>query len=99
VWAIETRFSTLEEAVKMNRFLVALALLVVVVLGVGFYLGWFSFSTDSTNQKTNFNITVDKDKIREDAEKAKEKVHEAGLKMKERIRDGVEKKKDESAGP
>ncbi len=78
----------------MNRFLIVLVLLVAAVVGLGFYLGWWGLSTDSTNQKTNINITVDKDKIRKDAEKAKEKVHEAGLEMKERIGAESEKKKD-----
>ena len=94
MWGIEILVSALEEVVNMSRFLVVLALLVAVVLGLGFYLGWFGFSTDSTNQKTNINITVDKDKIREDAEKAKEKVQEAGHKVKERIESEGGKKKD-----
>jgi hypothetical protein len=83
----------------MKRFLIALALLVAIVLGLGFYLGWFRVSADRTDQKTNIKITIDQDKIREDEEKAKEKVQKAGLKLKEGGGAGTEKRKGEDAGP
>jgi hypothetical protein len=96
---LKSFLKTLEEVVKMLRFLIVPALFLAVVLGLGFYLGWLGFSTVNANQETIINMTLDKDKIREDAEKAKEKVHEAGPKMKERIGVGVEKTKSEDAGP
>jgi predicted negative regulator of RcsB-dependent stress response len=83
----------------MKRLLIGLVLLMVVVLGLGFYLGWFRFSTESAGHKTNITITVDQDKIREDEDKAKEKVQEASQKVKERIQAGTEKRKGEGAGP
>jgi predicted negative regulator of RcsB-dependent stress response len=83
----------------MNRFLVVLLLLVAGVVGLGFYLGWFRFSTDSEGQKTNITITVDQEKIREDEEKAKEKVQQVGQKVKERTGAGTEKSNKESPRP
>lgn len=77
----------------MSRFLVVLLLLVIGVIGLGFYLGWFQFSTDHTDQKSNVTFTIDKDKIQQDREKATEKVQEAGQSIKEKI--GSESKKGE----
>jgi hypothetical protein len=77
----------------MNRFVFVLLLLVVGVVALGFYQGWFHFSTERTDQKTNIQITVDKDKIRQDEETAKEKLREAGQKVKEST--GVRTEKSE----
>lgn len=83
----------------MSRILFALALLVVVVLGLGFYLGWFHFSAESTDHKSNTTFTIDQDKIREDGEKVKEKVQEAGQQVKERVGARTETKKSEETRP
>ena len=68
----------------MRRLLVVLVLLVAVAIGLGFYLGWFNFSTGGADGKPNATITVDQEKIKADAEKAKEKVQGFGQKVKER---------------
>jgi hypothetical protein len=47
-----------------------LLVLVVGVVAVGFYRGWFSLSSrspDAGSNKVNVNLTVDRDKIQEDA--------------------------------
>ncbi len=76
----------------MNRFLVVLLLLVIGVVGLGFYLGWFQFSTERTDDKSNISITIDEDKIRKDKDKAIEKVQEAGHSIKEKTGVGTESK-------
>jgi len=76
----------------MKRFLIVLLLLAAGVVGLGFYLGWFQLSTGSTGEKSNFTITVDQNKMREDEEKAKQKVQDAGKKLKEQT--GTEKSKN-----
>jgi len=82
----------------MTRFLGALVLLALVIIGLGWYLGWFHFSTTTgDDQKTHINITVDQDKIRGDEEKAKERLRDIGQKAKESAGDRSEKSKD--AGP
>jgi hypothetical protein len=51
-----------------------LVLLAVCVIGLGFYLGWFGISTaKETTGKTGVNVTIDQDKIKADAEKARQK--------------------------
>ena len=64
---------------KKNLFAV-LIVLVLVVIGVGFYRGWFALSSSSADQgsnKVNVNLTVDRDKMQEDAEAVKNKSHGA----------------------
>ncbi len=69
----------------MKRFLLVLLVLVAGVVGLGYYLGWFQFATEHTDQKSRITITIDEDKVRKDSEKAKEKVQEAGQKVKEQF--------------
>ena len=49
----------------MGRLIFVLLLLAAGVVGLGFYQGWFSFSTESADKKTNITITVDQEKIKE----------------------------------
>ena len=44
----------------MIRVLLVLALIVAVVAGLGFYLGWFHFSSGSDDRKTHITVSVDK---------------------------------------
>ncbi len=83
----------------MNRFLVVLLLLVIAVVGLGFYMGWFRLSSDQTDDKTNINITIDKDKFRKDEDKAIEKVKEVGESIKEKTKTETEKAKDKESKP
>jgi predicted negative regulator of RcsB-dependent stress response len=69
---------------NMKALIFVVALLLV---GVGFYQGWFYFSTNSTNHTSSATITVDQDKLRADEGKAKEKMEEFGQKAKERTGD------------
>jgi hypothetical protein len=95
----ETFISIPRKELMMNRFLVALVLLVIAVVGLGFYMGWFSFSTDSTNDKTNLKITIDEDKFRKDKDKAIQKVQEAGESVKEKTKTATEKGKEKTSQP
>jgi hypothetical protein len=61
-----------------------IVLLLAIVVGVGFYQGWFHFSTGSTGNESSATISVDRDKIRADEGKAKEKLEEYGQKAKEK---------------
>jgi hypothetical protein len=60
----------------MRKLLLILLILVVATAALGFYLGWFNFSTsrDPDSGKTGVQLTIDKDKIKGDAKKVKEKV-------------------------
>src|SRR6516225_4135558 len=56
----------------MRNMIVLLVLVIVAVVALGLYLGWFQVSTESHGDKRNINITVDQEKIKQDKEKAKE---------------------------
>jgi predicted negative regulator of RcsB-dependent stress response len=68
----------------MKRLLIVLALLVAVVVGLGFYRGWFHVSTGGTDGKSSATFTVDQNQIESDKEKAKEKVRELEQKAKDK---------------
>jgi hypothetical protein len=65
--------------------------IVLLVVGLGFYRGWFRFSTNSTDQQPSATVTVDKDKFHEDEQKAKDKVQSLGQETKEKVGDRAHK--------
>jgi hypothetical protein len=78
------------------RSLIKLAIVLLICLvAIGFYRGWFSFSsptTDAQGDKVNVNMSMDKDKIKSDVKKAEEKVKEK-LKGEIKATDGKAKAK------
>ena len=63
----------------MKRFIAVVVIVALLVVGVGFYRGWFAVSSseaDKSSNKVNVNLTVDRDKIEEDAEAVKNKTTE-----------------------
>ena len=58
----------------MKRIVRWIVVLLVCVLGVGFARGWFAVSKtrDTESSKVNINVSVDPDKVKEDAEKVKD---------------------------
>jgi len=63
----------------MKRVLAVLVVLVLLVVGMGFYRGWFSLSTpeaDKGSNKVNIHLTVDPDKVKADAKAVQEKATE-----------------------
>ena len=69
----------------MRAILIVLAALVVGGIALGFYQDWFS-------------LTVDQDKMREDAEQAKEDLQGVGKQIKEKVQ-GTGDKAREETGP
>ena len=69
----------------MRTLMFVVVLFLVGIVGVGFYRGWFQLSTDTATQRPSATITVDKDKIRADEQKAKDKVQDLGQEAKEKI--------------
>ena len=65
-----------------------LFVLLLCIIGVGFYRGWFTLSSnrDTGSNKIDVNLTVDPDKAKEDAAKVKEKTNELGDQAKEKMR-------------
>ncbi len=62
----------------MARMLLALVLIVAVVAGLGFYMGWFHFSSGSDGKNAHVTVSVDKDQIQEDKDRAVDKVQNLG---------------------
>jgi hypothetical protein len=64
----------------MNRSIISLLLVLLVgVVAVGFYRGWFTLSShrpDAGSDNVNINLKVDRDKMQEDAELLKNKATE-----------------------
>ena len=62
----------------MKRFIAIVVMVALLVIGIGFYRGWFAVSSseDAAPSKVNVNLTVDRDKIEEDAEAVKNKTSE-----------------------
>jgi predicted negative regulator of RcsB-dependent stress response len=50
----------------MIRMLLALALIVAVVAGLDFYMGWSYFSSGSDDNNAHVTVSVDKSQIQED---------------------------------
>jgi hypothetical protein len=70
----------------MKRFIILLVLLAAGIAGLGCYLGWFHMTTETVDGKSNVTVTVDKDKIRADEQKAKDKVKEKAADTVDKVR-------------
>lgn len=60
----------------MKKVFAVLIVVVLLVIGVGFYRGWFALSSgdaDTGNNKVNINLTMDGDKVQQDAEAVKKR--------------------------
>jgi hypothetical protein len=70
--------------IVMKNLLIVIVLVVAGIGGLGYYRGWFHFTSDSTAGENHIGITVDKDKVKEDEKKVleKEKALEQQLKNK-----------------
>jgi hypothetical protein len=83
----------------MRRLLIVLVLVLAGVVGLGFYQGWFRLSAGGTDGQPNVPVTVDKEKMERDKEKAKEKVQELERKVKEKANAGTDGSKEKAPRP
>lgn len=63
----------------MKTLFTLLFVLAVILIGLGFYRGWFTLSSpeaDNGSNKVELNLTVDQDKMKEDANAVKDKALE-----------------------
>jgi len=58
----------------MIRLLGVVFLLMLVVGGLGWFLGWFTLSTSGDGVNTHINVVVDQQKMKADEERAKTKL-------------------------
>jgi hypothetical protein len=71
----------------MKSIFKLLIVLVICLVGIGIWRGWFSFSNTSGTEQDEINVSVDKGKIREDVQQAKTKV-------REEVKEAVDKVKE-----
>ena len=64
----------------MFRILGMLVVLLVLVAGIGYYRGWFQAGSNDTNGQDTIKVMVDKDKIVQDKDTAKQQVQDLGHK-------------------
>ncbi|HUQ70077.1 MAG TPA: hypothetical protein VM165_11165 [Planctomycetaceae bacterium] len=72
----------------MNRLFAVLIVLLLLVVGFGFYRGWFALtsrSPDVGSNKVNINLTVDGDKMQDDARAVQDKTAELSGKLTEEV--------------
>jgi multidrug efflux pump subunit AcrB len=69
----------------MKTLIVIVVLSVVGVVGLGFYRGWFSFSSNSAQGKSKVTLTTDQNKIKKDEKTAVKKVKDLGNQVKDQI--------------
>jgi hypothetical protein len=60
----------------MNRLLVVAGLILVCVIGLGFYFGYFRLNSESSDGMIHFTLTVDQKAMERDEKKAVERVRE-----------------------
>lgn len=67
----------------MQRLFATIMLVLVLVGGLGFYLGWFTVASSDSGDDANVTLSVDKNKIEEDRVTAVEEIQEMGQKLKD----------------
>jgi hypothetical protein len=70
--------------IVMKNLLIVFVLVVAGIGGLGYYLGWFHFTSDSTSGESHIGVTVDKDKLKADEKKALEKAKSLEHQLKDK---------------
>ncbi|HEV3023453.1 MAG TPA: hypothetical protein VGX76_13355 [Pirellulales bacterium] len=73
----------------MKRLIITLVVLVVGVAALGYFEGWYQASTRQNDHKAELNISIDKDKIHDDAQRAKQAAENAGKELIDKSKEGV----------
>ena len=60
----------------MKRWFIVFVLIVAVVIGAGFYMGYLHVGADSTDGVTHVTLTIDHRKLQADEKKAEDKAHD-----------------------
>lgn len=78
----------------MKTLMIVLALMVIAGVCLGFYLNWFSFTSRKDGDKSSVTLTVDKDKMEADKDKAIDKARNLGQKAVDTIPSTPDKPKE-----
>lgn len=55
----------------MKSLLPLIVVILLCIVGLGYYRGWFTTGASTVDSKTNVNLTVDQQKIRDDVNNLK----------------------------
>jgi len=69
----------------MTRMLSVFVVIVADVVGLGFYMGWFHFSSGSDGNSAHITVSMDKGQIQKDKDRTVEKVEDLGHQAKEKV--------------
>jgi hypothetical protein len=72
----------------MRRLIGTAVILIAIFAGLGFYFDWFKVYTQKTaptEDKTKITLEIDKEKMKEDTDAAKDKAGQLGEKVKEKV--------------
>ncbi len=73
-------------------------LLLALVAGAGYLLHWYTFSTETDGNTERIHIVIDKDKIKQDEERALEKIRREGRRFIENSGEQTDDQESESDG-
>jgi hypothetical protein len=74
-----------QEIAAMKSFLAVIVVAAIAVVGVGIWQGWFGFKTTKDDGKVHMDLSVNKDKFKQDKEKFKAEVAGALKSMKDKL--------------
>jgi chromosome segregation ATPase len=66
----------------LRNLIFTIVLVALIVGGFGYYRGWFGVATHSDDNKSNLNVSINKDKVQADEERAKQALHKLENKIK-----------------
>lgn len=71
----------------MKNLCTLLVLSVIAIAILGYYRDWFHLSSDSMDDTLTLHLTVDKEKLKEDEERAKQKLEEGGAVLQKKAKE------------
>jgi hypothetical protein len=80
----------------MRKLLGTLTLAIIVLGAVGLYRGWFSLSSNSEENRTKIEVTVDKEKLKKDVDLVKGGVQNMTENMKSNPEEGSDAAADDN---
>ena len=81
----------------MKRLIVVIGVMLAAFFVFGLYMGWFRVASNSADGKSNITLTVDKDKIEQDKDKAAARLQALGHQAKDKAVATTQRVEDENA--
>ena len=81
------------------RKLMTLVFVLAIAAGVALYMGWLRLGSDKSSDKPNVTITVDRDKLNADKDKAVDKVQQMGRNGSDKVDAAIDKSRPPTSQP